>query len=153
MSRWPRILIGLAIVAAVGVAAVRIVTGLMPAPTLGLTEDGELPPCPDSDNCVHSAAEDERHAIEPLACDMDDLDRVVDRAMTTLDRVSLETIDDSYAHLEARSLIFGFVDDLELHATLGRIEVRSAARLGRDDWGVNRERVEELRASVRDICG
>lgn len=153
MSRWPRILIGLGIVAVVGVAAVRLVTTLMPAPTLGLTEDGELQPCPDSDNCVSSAADDQRHAIEPLACHPDDLDRVVDRAVTTLDRTSLVTAADGYAHLEARSLVFGFVDDLELHATLGRIEVRSAARLGGDDWGVNRERVEALRASVRDICG
>ncbi len=153
MSRWPRVLIGLIIVAVVGVGAVRIVTGLMPPPTLGLTEEGELRPCPDSDNCVHSAAADERHAIDPLACDMDDLDRVVDRAVATLDRTSLETVEDGYAHLEARSLLFGFVDDLELHATLGRIEVRSAARLGENDRGVNRERVEELRTSVRDICG
>jgi uncharacterized protein (DUF1499 family) len=44
--------------------------------------------------------------------------------------------------------VFGFVDDLELHlrAAEGVIAVRSASRLGYSDLGVNRRRIEDLRA-------
>jgi uncharacterized protein (DUF1499 family) len=46
---------------------------------------------------------------------------------------------------------FGFVDDLELHLRPqeNAIAVRSAARLGYSDFGVNRRRVENLRNAVR----
>jgi uncharacterized protein (DUF1499 family) len=42
----------------------------------------------------------------------------------------------------------GFVDDVEFLAdrASGVVHVRSASRLGRRDFGVNRARIEELRA-------
>jgi uncharacterized protein (DUF1499 family) len=48
--------------------------------------------------------------------------------------------------------VFGFVDDLELHLRPAEklIAVRSAARLGHSDLGVNRKRVEGLRAVLRE---
>ncbi|MFT5144176.1 MAG: hypothetical protein ACI84D_002808, partial [Thalassolituus oleivorans] len=48
---------------------------------------------------------------------------------------------------ESTSFFFRFVDDLELHhrPSLGIIAVRSASRIGRKDFGVNRKRVEQLR--------
>ena len=53
------------------------------------------------------------------------------------------------AHLKARfrSRLFRFTDDLELavDATAGVIHVRSASRVGRSDFGVNRSRVEAIR--------
>ena len=56
-----------------------------------------------------------------------------------------------YLHVECRSKIFGFVDDLEfqLQAAQGLIAVRSASRTGYYDFGVNRRRVEALRAALR----
>jgi uncharacterized protein (DUF1499 family) len=55
------------------------------------------------------------------------------------------------------SAFFGFVDDLELHLRTaeGVIAVRSAARLGYSDLGVNRRRIEDLRALLikRGIVG
>jgi uncharacterized protein (DUF1499 family) len=41
------------------------------------------------------------------------------------------------------------VDDLEfwLNPTLGVIEVRSASRLGREDFGTNRQRIERIRSA------
>jgi len=55
---------------------------------------------------------------------------------------------DDYLHAECSSAFFGFVDDLELHLRPGQgtIAVRSAARLGHSDFGVNRKRVEKLRS-------
>jgi uncharacterized protein (DUF1499 family) len=55
-----------------------------------------------------------------------------------------------YLHVECRSKVFGFVDDLEfqLQAAQGTIAVRSASRTGYYDFGVNRQRVETLRAAL-----
>ena len=43
-----------------------------------------------------------------------------------------------------------FVDDAEFWADLpnGVVQVRSASRLGEGDFGVNRERIEALRAAL-----
>ena len=58
---------------------------------------------------------------------------------------------DNYLHAECSSAFFGFVDDIELHLRPEQnlIAVRSAARLGRSDFGVNRKRVENLRSLLR----
>ncbi len=52
---------------------------------------------------------------------------------------------------ECRSALFGFVDDLELQfrAPENILALRSAARLGHYDFGVNRVRVEELRRFLK----
>ncbi len=67
--------------------------------------------------------------------------------MASLPRVRIVEQTPRYLHAEARSRVFGFVDDLEfeLHPDARRIGVRSAARAGYWDFGVNRRRVERLR--------
>jgi uncharacterized protein (DUF1499 family) len=54
-----------------------------------------------------------------------------------------------YLKAECRSALFRFVDDLELLFEDGakQIHFRSASRLGRKDFGVNRKRMEEIRAA------
>ncbi len=54
-----------------------------------------------------------------------------------------------YLHAEAETRWMKFVDDLEFWANpaLGVIDLRSASRLGREDFGVNRERIEAIRAA------
>lgn len=68
-----------------------------------------------------------------------------------LPRMTIITQDQDYLHAECRSAVFGFVDDLELHLRPDTkiIAVRSAARLGYSDFGVNHKRVEELRFNLR----
>jgi uncharacterized protein (DUF1499 family) len=53
-----------------------------------------------------------------------------------------------YVHFETRLL--RYVDDAEFWASPaeGVIHVRSASRLGRNDYGVNRERIEQIRAAM-----
>ena len=53
-----------------------------------------------------------------------------------------------YLRAECRSRWMGFIDDLEflLDEPAKTIHVRSASRLGRKDFGVNRQRVEAIRA-------
>jgi len=59
---------------------------------------------------------------------------------------SLIQSEDGYARFEFETAVFGFVDDLETRLAEGTIHVRSASRVGRSDLGVNRRRLEGLRA-------
>jgi uncharacterized protein (DUF1499 family) len=71
--------------------------------------------------------------------------------VAALPRTKIVTATDDYLHAECRSAVFGFVDDLELHLRPAQssVAVRSAARLGRSDFGVNRRRVENLRSILQ----
>ena len=52
-----------------------------------------------------------------------------------------------YIHAEVTSAIMRYDDDVEfLFVTDQRIDVRSSSRIGYYDFGVNRERVDALRA-------
>ena len=63
--------------------------------------------------------------------------------------VTLITQTDDYVDAQCQTQWLRFTDDLELWLEPGDqlIHVRSASRLGREDFGVNRERVESLRAA------
>ena len=76
------------------------------------------------------------------------LGAAVHAAVAGLARTKIITQTDDYLHAECSSAVFGFVDDLELHLRPAQnlIAVRSAARLGHSDFGVNRKRVESLRS-------
>ncbi len=77
--------------------------------------------------------------------------RAVRMAVAALPRTKIITDADDYLRAECSSAFFGFVDDLELHLRDDGhfIAVRSAARLGHGDFGVNRGRVEKLRSWLR----
>lgn len=119
------------------------------APATGLTENGLLP-CPDRPNCVTSQDGDARHAVDPIAYPGDRA-----AAMARLRRIvadqpgaTIVKATDNYLHAEFKSRIMGFVDDVEFWFPDGRhlIQVRSASRVGYSDMGVNRRRVQHLRA-------
>ncbi|MBW8316999.1 MAG: DUF1499 domain-containing protein, partial [Hydrogenophaga sp.] len=54
-----------------------------------------------------------------------------------------------YLYAQAQTRWLKFVDDLEFwfNPARGVIEVRSASRLGREDAGLNRRRMENIRAA------
>jgi uncharacterized protein (DUF1499 family) len=136
------------IVASIVVMSLFSCSGTRPA-TLGIKE-GRLAPCPSTPNCVSSDAEDEAHAVAPfqLRAAPGESWSATRVALESLPRVKILTSTHDYLHAECSSAVFGFVDDLELHLRVGEnlIAVRSAARLGRSDFGVNRRRVETLRS-------
>lgn len=120
---------------------------------LGVRE-GRLVPCPQSPNCVVSQGEtDAQHAIAPLTYGADP-----STAMATLRQVveaqpGSEVIEqtDTYLYAEFTSQLMGFVDDVEFYLPPdepGTIHVRSASRLGESDLGVNRKRIEAIRAAL-----
>ncbi len=55
----------------------------------------------------------------------------------------------SYLASEFTSKIFKFVDDLEVRVDGDIAHVRSASRVGYSDRGINRKRVEALRARLK----
>jgi uncharacterized protein (DUF1499 family) len=105
--------------------------------------DGLLAPCKRSPNCVSSQADpaDREHHVAPLKATMED----VRKAVESLPRTRIVLAHPNYLHAEFRSRLLGFVDDVEFFFDGAAIQVRSASRLGRRDFGVNRARVETLR--------
>lgn len=114
--------------------------------------NAKLAACPASPNCVSSDAEDVEHQIEPLrlAVSGKDVWKNIQAVVASMPRTKIITLENNYLHAECRSKFFGFIDDLELHLRQeeGVIAVRSAARLGYLDFGVNLKRVEALRSSL-----
>ncbi len=121
-------------------------------PATGLV-DAKLSPCPDSPNCVSSDTENNEQKVEPFALRLPPEDAwtlLIDQ-VSRLPRTTIVTQQPRYLHVECRSQLFGFVDDLEFHLRPEEqvIAVRSASRTGYSDLGVNRKRVEELRQAIQ----
>ena len=123
-------------------------TGVRPA-NLGI-KDGKLAPCPSSPNCVSSQGSDREHAVEPLSFlgTVSGAHAALRQIILSMKRSQIIIETDSYIHAEFTSAIFRFVDDVEFWFDENEkvIHVRSASRVGNSDLGVNRKRVEEIRA-------
>jgi len=108
-----------------------------------------LKPCPKSPNCVSSFASDEGHRITPFpftGTAAESLSRVKAAALS-FPRTRVVEEAPGYVHLTFTSAIFRFVDDVEFEAdeAAKTMQVRSASRVGRSDFGVNRKRIEAIR--------
>ena len=115
--------------------------------------DSQLAPCPPTPNCVSSDASDPVHHVAPLALRGDPHEgwNAIRQVVAAWPRTRIVTGTDEYLHAECRSTLLGFVDDLELHLRRepAVVAVRSASRLGFSDLGVNRRRIESLRAALK----
>jgi uncharacterized protein (DUF1499 family) len=110
---------------------------------------GRLSPCPKSSNCVSSLSEDKSHQVEPLTYNAT-LEEARERLVSVINsmkRSEILTVENNYIHATFTSFLFRFVDDVEFSFDDERkvIDVRSASRAGYYDFGVNRDRVEEIR--------
>lgn len=81
----------------------------------------------------------------------DDADKAMDkleRILRATDRTVVITRDAGYLYAQSSTALLKFTDDLEfwLDRPAGVIQLRSASRLGRKDFNVNRERIEKIRA-------
>lgn len=117
-------------------------------------QGGSFTACPDKMNCVSStAAPDHRLYIAPIPF-RGSVQEAHDHLLSILTEIPRHVIvsDEShYIHAEFSSLMMGFVDDSEFYidADAQVIHVRSAARLGYGDMGVNRNRIEHIREQFR----
>jgi len=115
--------------------------------------NGRLAPCPGTPNCVSSTAGAPQHRLRPLSF-CGDQPSTVSRLREVLHRmpgVRLVSVTDQYIHAQFRTPVFRFVDDAEflLDPATARIHVRSAARIGYSDFGLNRRRIESIRGNLQ----
>jgi uncharacterized protein (DUF1499 family) len=111
-------------------------------------KDGHLRDCPSKPNCVSSQAIDKDQIVLPFSY-TDEKEIAFNRMkkiIASFDRATIVAQNDNYLHIEFKSKIIGFVDDVEFYFSHDNvIHVKSASRLGYSDFGVNRKRVEQLR--------
>lgn len=138
--RW---LLFCAVIVLSGCSSNEVTTGII---------DGRLAPCPDRPNCVSSDATDEEHHVAPyrLKAAPQQVWHGLQNVIAAEERTRLVFVDDKYMHVEFESAIMRFVDDTEfqLRPDDGIIAVRSASRVGYGDLGVNRKRIERIRAAL-----
>lgn len=118
-----------------------------------------LAPPPATPNAVSSQCDraDRVHFIEPFRFSgkaTDAWTRLI-AVVGGMPRARIVMKTDDRMHAEFRSRTFGFVDDAEfvLDSEAGVIHLRSAARLGYSDLGVNRRRAERIREAAGFLRG
>ena len=117
-------------------------------------KDGKLPRTKRTPNNVSSQADpsDSEHSITPIRFKGTAVEAMtaVRKAVESMERATVVRHEGNYLYAEFRSKLLGFVDDVEFtyDDKAGVIHVRSASRLGRRDFGVNRARVEALRSRL-----
>ena len=155
-----RLLPGFGLVLAGALAGIALHTALSTGETmfagkrptnLGVTE-GRLAAPKKSPNCVSSQADpsDAEHYIAPIGFSGSPADAIaaLRKVVEGTGRTLVVKHEGNYLYAEFTSKLMGFVDDVEFYASEkeGVIHVRSASRLGRRDFGVNRMRIESIRA-------
>jgi len=159
MARLPRLVIVLVTAALLPLVAGQL--GLLsgsPPTDLGV-KDGRLKPPSRTPNSVSSQAwlwpgpRDRAAQIEPLpatgdaAATMAQLKAIVE----TMPGASIGETRGDYLRVEFSTRWMKFVDDAEFwfDPSTQAVQVRSASRLGRGDYGVNRERIEAIRSKLK----
>lgn len=140
-------------------AALRLADVAAPPPAQLGVLDGALRPCALATNCVRSAPGGPPE-LAPIAYagTRATTEAAVLAALAALGRTRVVERRGDYIRAESRSRVFRFVDDVEfLFDDASRaVHFRSASRVGRSDFGVNRRRVATLRRLVdarRDAAG
>ena len=118
-------------------------------------KDGRLAPPKRTPNSVSSQGDpaDAEHYIAPIPFkgDAPAAMAAVRKVVEGMEGSTVIRQEGGYLYAEFRTRVMRFVDDVEFvfDAKAGLIHVRSSSRLGRRDFGVNRARVEALRARLK----
>jgi uncharacterized protein (DUF1499 family) len=130
-------------------------TGFVPATWAASVKDNYLSPCPSTPNCVVSQNADEAHQIAPLVyhTDLDTARETLLQVLKVVPRTEVVEQSHNYIRARSKSRIFKFIDDVEFYFPSDEkaIQVRSAARVGQSDLGVNRRRIEQIRLALKDL--
>lgn len=152
-----RVLIGVTVLA----IAIGVTLALRARASRGAREGGwvseRIAACGKRPNCVSSRETRADFRVEPLnfTGSPEEAFERARAAVEALPRTRIVVSEAGYIRAECSSAVFGFVDDLELELEVdsitgrGTIQLRSASRQGYSDLGVNRKRVEHLRAALR----
>lgn len=108
-------------------------------------------PCPSSPNCVSSVAPDDAHRVDPIAFSGTGAAALarLRSVIEAMPRTRITRADADSLHAEFTSWLLRFVDDVDcvVDEAARVIQIRSASRVGYSDLGVNRKRVEAIRAA------
>ncbi|MCB1193771.1 MAG: DUF1499 domain-containing protein [Leptospiraceae bacterium] len=125
-------------------------TGTKPM-NIGIKE-GKLTQCPKTPNCVCSEYDqnDAEHYIQPIvySSELETARVKLKSIIESLERTKIIKEESDYIYSEFTSKIMRFVDDVEFRFddSNKQIHIRSASRIGRKDFGVNRKRIENIRS-------
>ncbi|MBA2749871.1 MAG: DUF1499 domain-containing protein [Tatlockia sp.] len=116
---------------------------------------GQLLACPGTSNCVNSKSLDAEHKITPFTytSSAEDAFNTLKTVVQSFKQSAIAQETDNYLYAEFTIPVVGFVDDVEflLDKDAQVIHVRSASRLGESDLGVNRKRIETIRAKFNQL--
>jgi uncharacterized protein (DUF1499 family) len=133
------------------IAVLAILARVVKSPANLGVRDGKLAPCSNSPNCDSTQGQDPRHQIDPIPYTTSTAEAraALLHIVRSMERSRIITDDPTYVHAEFRTGGIGYVDDVEFYfdPEAQVIHFRSSARLPYWDWGVNRERMEEIRAA------
>jgi uncharacterized protein (DUF1499 family) len=146
--------IALAVVAVLVAARLGVFSGK--APTNIGVHDGKLKPPAKTPNSVSSqadlwpdAVQKDNARIAPLALQGDGKATIATIAKVIEDLPGSKLVEqrDDYLYAQFTTALMRFTDDVEFwfDPAAGVIQVRSASRVGRKDFGVNRARIESIR--------
>lgn len=127
-------------------------TGTRPD-SLGIKSE-RLAACPKTPNCVGSFAEptDKEHyrAAVPYQKNLKDAYAILKQKLEQSPRTKIVQENPNYIYVEFTSLIMRYVDDVEFYFDEKNklLHFRSASRLGKSDFGVNRKRIETVLADL-----
>lgn len=127
-------------------------------PLLGINE-GKLAPCPSTPNCLNSQVSgDDTHQIDSIVYPgtLSEAHTALVQILESEDHAKTIESESNYIHVEYTSTFFQFVDDVEFYLVEERpdktqIHIRSASRIGRSDFGVNRTRIERIRGKFNPL--
>lgn len=117
---------------------------------IGVQKDGRLSKCPGLPNCVVSQhQEDPSHHMDAMSFQRDGryaFERLL-QVVQRLPRTKVVAQESHYLHVEFKSALLGFVDDVEflLDEKQKKIHFRSASRLGVSDLGANKKRMKLIK--------
>lgn len=107
-----------------------------------------LAPCPSTPNCVSTEARD-AHAIAPFRFtgSASDARAALLAILRSMPRTKIVESNETTIRAEFTTRIFRFTDDATfvIDDATKTIRFRSASRVGRSDFGVNRKRMEGIR--------
>ncbi len=151
MKSLAMIVVGLVLVGFLAYIVMAVLSQKQPD-NLGL-QNGQLRPCPDSPNCVCSESHsqsDSQHFIEAIKGNKQTWAKLKQIMIEQGGDIQTESSD--YMHMTFSTAVFHYVDDVEVRFDKENnlIHIRSASRIGRSDFAVNRKRMESLKKALMD---
>jgi uncharacterized protein (DUF1499 family) len=155
-----QVVIGLIVVAVAVLVAARLGAFSGGAPSSLGVRDGKLKPPSRTPNSVSSQADlwpdapqKDNARIAPIALVGGDAKATIARLAQVVEALPGSKIverRDDYLYAQFTTAVMRFVDDVEFwfDPAAGVVQVRSASRVGSSDLGVNRARIENIRARL-----